>query len=77
MVETAPVSEASVAKPEPASASGALPAGFEGMTVAQITAGAKEWGKAELEAALAHEQAGAARKGALAALQSALAKEAG
>ena len=45
------------------------------MTVAQISAGAKEWSVAELEAALAYEQAHAARKGALAALEAALAKE--
>ena len=52
-----------------------LPDGYEGMTVAQVSAGAKEWSRAELEAALAYEQAHAARKGALAALEAALAKE--
>ncbi len=63
------------AEPAAATPAGSLPAGYEGMTVAQITAGAKEWSKSELEAALAQEQSGAARKGALAALRSALAKE--
>jgi large subunit ribosomal protein L21 len=75
-VEAAPEETTAPEAPETAAAGGALPAGYEGMTVAQIAAAAKEWGKPELEAALAHEQAGAARKGALAALQSALAKEA-
>jgi len=74
-VETAPVEAPEAPAAEAPATGGALPAGYETMTVAQITAGAKEWGKAELEAALAHEQAGAARKGALAALQSALTKE--
>jgi len=72
-VEVAEVAAPRKPAAKPASA-GALPAGYETMTVAQITAGAKEWSKAELGAALAHEQAGAARKGALAAIQSALTK---
>jgi hypothetical protein len=46
------------------------------MTVAQISAGAKEWSADQLEAALAHEQAHAARKGAISALESAIKKEA-
>ena len=45
------------------------------MTVAQVSDGAKTWGHATLEAALEYEQAHAARKGALAALESALEKE--
>ncbi len=57
-------------------AAGALPAGYEEMTIAQVSAGAKGWSAAELEAALAHEQSNAARKGAIAALESALKKEA-
>ena len=47
------------------------------MTVAAISAGAKSWEPAELEAALAYEQEHAKRKGALAALESALAAEGG
>ena len=49
-----------------------MPAGYEGMTVAQVSEGAKAWNRPMLEAALAYEQAHAARKGALAALESAL-----
>jgi large subunit ribosomal protein L21 len=60
----------------PKAATAALPAGYEEMTVAQVSAGAKGWSAAELGAALAHEQANAARKGAISALESAIKKEA-
>ncbi len=54
-----------------------MPSGYEEMTVAQISEGSKTWNRPMLEAALAYEQAHAARKGALGALESALkAKEA-
>jgi large subunit ribosomal protein L21 len=50
-----------------------MPAGYEDMTVAQISEGAKTtWNRPMLEAALEYEQAHAARKGAIAALESAL-----
>jgi large subunit ribosomal protein L21 len=49
-----------------------MPKDYEGMTVAQISAGAKTWNRPQLEAALAYEQANAARKGAITALESAL-----
>jgi len=49
-----------------------MPSGYEGMTVAQISEGAKTWNRPMLEAALEYEQAHAARKGAIAALESAL-----
>ena len=49
-----------------------MPAGYENMTVAQVSEGAKSWNRPMLEAALAYEQAHAARKGAIAALESAL-----
>ena len=49
-----------------------MPSGYEEMTVAQINEGAKTWNRPMLEAALAYEQAHAARKGAVSALQSAL-----
>jgi large subunit ribosomal protein L21 len=52
-----------------------LPEGYDGMTVAGIKAAAESWSRAEVEAALAYEQANAARKGAVAALEAALAKE--
>src|SRR3954447_17523159 len=49
-----------------------MPKDYEGMTVAQVSEGAKTWNRPMLEAALAYEQAHAARKGAVAALESAL-----
>ena len=49
-----------------------MPSGYEEMTVAQISEGAKTWNRPMLEAALTYEQAHAARKGAIAALESAL-----
>ncbi len=49
-----------------------MPSGYEGMTVAQIADGAKTWNHPMLEAALEYERAHAARKGAVAALESAL-----
>jgi large subunit ribosomal protein L21 len=49
-----------------------MPSGYEQMTVAQVSEGAKSWNRPMLEAALEYEQAHAARKGALAALESAL-----
>jgi large subunit ribosomal protein L21 len=49
-----------------------MPTGYEDMTVAQINDGAKTWNRPMLEAALDYEQAHAARKGAISALQSAL-----
>jgi large subunit ribosomal protein L21 len=49
-----------------------MPHEYETMTVAQVSEGAKSWNRPMLEAALAYEQAHAARKGAIAALQSAL-----
>jgi large subunit ribosomal protein L21 len=79
--EAAPKVEAA-AKPKPAAKAAApeaveaapagLPEGYEELTVAAITSGAKTWTKPELEAALAYEQAHAKRKGALAALEGAL-----
>ena len=49
-----------------------MPKGYEEMTVAQVAEGAKGWNRPMLEAALAYEQANAARKGAIAALTAAL-----
>ena len=49
-----------------------MPHGYEEMTVAQIAEGAKGWNKPMLAAALEYEQAHAARKGAISALESAL-----
>jgi large subunit ribosomal protein L21 len=50
-----------------------VPSEYDGMTVAQISEAAPGWDKAALEAALAYERDHAARKGAVAALESALA----
>jgi large subunit ribosomal protein L21 len=61
--------------PAAAEAGGALPEGYAQMTVADISAGAKEWSRDALDAALVYERDHAARKGALAALEAALAKE--
>jgi large subunit ribosomal protein L21 len=53
----------------------ALPAGYADLKVGDVSAGAREWDHAQLEAALAYELANANRKGAVAAIESALAKE--
>ena len=50
-----------------------LPSGYEQMTVAEISQGAKSWNRVLLEAALTFERDHAQRKGALSALESALA----
>jgi hypothetical protein len=49
-----------------------MPKGYEELAVAQVKEGAAGWNGPMLEAALAYEQAHAARKGAIAALESAL-----
>jgi large subunit ribosomal protein L21 len=70
--------KAEAAKTEAAPAEAApkgLPKGYAEMTVAEITEGSKTWTRPMLEAALQYEQAHANRKGAVAALESALAKK--
>ena len=67
--------EAVVVEAVVAEASGALPEGYSGLTVAQIQAGVGTWSPAERAAALAYEQEHAKRKGALAALESAIGKD--
>jgi large subunit ribosomal protein L21 len=52
-----------------------LPEGYVDLTVAEIAKAVKEWDRAGLESALAYEQEHAARKGAISALESALASE--
>jgi large subunit ribosomal protein L21 len=49
------------------------PKGYEEMTVAEITEHASEWRRPNIEAALEYERANANRKGAIAALEHALA----
>ena len=52
-----------------------MPAGYEDLTVAEIKAQASDWNRPMLEAALEYEGAHAKRKGALTALESALAEK--
>jgi len=59
----------------PAAVPAGVPRGYEEMTVAQVKHETSTWTTAELEAALAYENEHAARKGAITALESALAKE--
>jgi large subunit ribosomal protein L21 len=78
--ETAPKTEAApkaaaAPKAEQAAADDhvkGMPSGYEDMTVAQVSDGAKTWNRPMLEAALEYEQAHAARKGAISAIESAL-----
>jgi large subunit ribosomal protein L21 len=51
---------------------GQLPEGYASMTIAQLAEAAGDWSREQVEAALEHERSGKARKGALAALESAL-----
>jgi large subunit ribosomal protein L21 len=48
------------------------PEGYASMTIAQLTEAAGGWSREQVAAALEHERSGKARKGALAALESAL-----
>jgi len=52
-----------------------MPTGYEDLTVAEIKAQSDSWNRPMLEAALEYEQAHAARKGAIAAIESALAEK--
>jgi large subunit ribosomal protein L21 len=73
--EAAPKAEAAEQeKPAAAPARTAHPPkGYEDMTIAQITESAPGWRKPNIEAALEYERANANRKGAIAALEHALA----
>jgi large subunit ribosomal protein L21 len=66
-----PASKKSEAAPE-AKTETALPEGYASMTIAQLSEAAGGWSREQVEAALEHERAGKARKGALTALESAL-----
>jgi hypothetical protein len=64
------------AKGEPVAAAAAdLPAGYADLTIADIKAAAGGWDASGVAAALAYEQEHAKRKGAIAALESALAEK--
>ena len=66
--------QAEKAAPQKAEAQEAagLPEGYASMTIAQLSEAAGGWSREQVEAALEHERSGKARKGALAALESAL-----
>src|SRR5262245_37327758 len=70
---SAPVKKAEPAAPPTEEAQSRLPEGYSGLTVAQVSEGVKTWDRPMLEAALEYEQAHAKRKGALSAIESALA----
>jgi large subunit ribosomal protein L21 len=59
-------------QPNSQSSTGQLPEGYASMTIAQLSEAAAGWSREQTEAALEHERSGKARKGALAALESAL-----
>jgi large subunit ribosomal protein L21 len=52
-----------------------MPAGYEALTVAEIKAASSDWNRPMLEAALEYEQGHGKRKGAIAAIESALAEK--
>jgi large subunit ribosomal protein L21 len=74
--ETAEEKPAAKAEQQPAKteqrSAGQLPEGYASMTIAQLAEAAGGWSREQVEAALEHERSGKARKGALAALESAL-----
>jgi len=72
--EQAPAKKAEAAAPAPAEDHvKGMPSGYEELTVAQIKEQSAGWNRPMLEAALEYEQAHGKRKGAIAALESALA----
>ena len=54
-----------------------MPSGYEDLTVAEIKEAASGWNRPMLAAALEYEQAHAKRKGAIAAIESALSEKEG
>jgi large subunit ribosomal protein L21 len=72
--QEAPAAETKAEAPEAkADRPKGMPAGYEDMTVAQIKEAAPDWNAPMLAAALEYEQAHGKRKGALAAIESAIA----
>jgi len=67
--------KAPAAKEPQATTPGALPAGYADLTIAELKQAAAGWSAAELAAALEYEQSHAQRKGAVAALESAISEE--
>src|SRR5580765_1696030 len=70
--ESQPAAPAPEAEEAPAAPKG-MPQGYADMTVVEISEAAKEWNRPMLEAAQTYEQEHAKRKGALGAIESALA----
>ena len=70
--QSKPKAEKAEATPAPKAETAATGIDVGAMTIAEITTAAAGWGKDEIEAALAAEQSGKARKGAITALESAL-----
>jgi large subunit ribosomal protein L21 len=64
-------------KPAKAAAAASVPAGYADLTVAEIKTAASGWSTDELAAALAYEKEHGKRKGAIAALESASARQGG
>ena len=73
--EPAAAEKPSAAEAEAPARTAHPPKGYEELTVAQIAEAAHGWRRPNLEAALEYEQANANRKGAIAALESALAEK--
>src|SRR5690242_20203256 len=68
-----PKAEAKAEKPaDAAKLAAGVPEGYASMTIAQLSEAADGWSREQVEAALEHERSGKARKGAVAALESAL-----
>jgi ribosomal protein L21 len=74
--EPAPAKQAEAAAPADDRVKG-MPAGYEELTVAQIKEQSSGWNRPMLEAALEYERAHGKRKGALAAIESALGEKEG
>ena len=78
--EAQPATKAEPVEAPPAAAAtpaGDLPEGYGDMTIAELKAAAAEWDATAIAAALAYEQEHGKRKGAIAALESALAQQGG
>jgi large subunit ribosomal protein L21 len=71
--EQKPAAEKPAAAPKPPERPAGMPKGYDDLTVAQIAEAAPGWRRPQLEAALAFERDHGARKGAITALEHALA----
>ena len=73
--EPAPAKKAESASPAADDRVKGMPSGYEELTVAQIKEQSPDWNRPMLESALEYEQAHGKRKGAVAAIESALAEK--